>query len=148
MHSCISARLISPSKRSCGCGASFPPSGPRPTTSTRAPGKRSSASSKTPTPLSGVSRPTKSPALLFIRFVFRLPAPRAVLDARHALWPLGALRALLLGGERGHAHRLFDCRLFLRLRLGAALLLLARAAAAQAARGVEVSGGGCSGAHF
>src|SRR5690348_12549129 len=78
------------------------------------------------------------------------PAARAVFDARRSL---RALRwRIFAGRDRGHAHRLARRRVLLLGRVGARLrllaaLLLARATAAQAARGIEVSGGSGGGTH-
>src|SRR6266487_6248829 len=99
--------------------------------------------------------PPARPALLFTG----APAPGAVLDDRRAprfFWGNALLPFL---GQRGDAHfpaRPLDARTrglrgrslgMIRLRLLDVLLLLALGAAAQASRGVQVSGGSGSGTH-
>src|SRR3954470_24018042 len=140
--------------RTCGCWARVRPSGPEPTTSMWAPGKRSSASTSVPIPASAVSGPTKMPpwrpawrAGLFA-ILLGLPAPGAVLDG-----PRLARTRVVGRGHGGNADRLLDPRsLDRRPRLllagGVSVFgLLALLAPTQAARGVEVSGGGSSSTH-
>src|SRR5881409_2525287 len=92
--------------------------------------------------------PPARPGLLFTG----APAPRAVLDDRRA--PRLLLRLLSDFGQRGDAHflaRPLDARTrglggFFNRLIGV-LLLLALGAAAQASRGVQVSGGSGAGTH-
>src|SRR5690242_13733105 len=92
----------------------------------------------------------------FVRRLARPPAADPVLHARRRLRPLAA-RRLLLRRKGSDPDRLTDHRALARRRLGAsfrtalglfrAALLLARAAAAQAARRIEVSGSSGGGTH-
>src|SRR3954465_7686331 len=111
-------------------------SGPMPITSTRAPGKRSSASTSVPMPLSITSGPTNSPPE---RISFMHYPPATVFNLRYAL---GLLRRF---GFEDLDAQLAGARFFLR-RFGFALLLAA--APAQPSRGVEVSGSSSSSTHF
>src|SRR4051812_35754001 len=126
--------------------------------STRAPGKRSSASTSVATPASAASGPMKMPPLRLLVMLLGPPAPRAVLDDGRAAgraW----LALVLARRHRGDAYRLLDPRPFdaralrpWRLALGLSrrrllALLVALRPAAQATRSVEVSGGGGGGTH-
>src|SRR2546428_13993283 len=114
----------------------------------------SSASMSVAAPLSAerslMKTPPARPGLLFTG----APAPRAVLDDRRTPRPLPLLRLLPDFGQRGDAHflaRPLDARTrglggFFNRLIGV-LLLLALGAAAQASRGVQVSGGGGGGTH-
>src|SRR6185295_12008601 len=110
-------------------------SGPAPITSTRDPGKRSSASTSVLMPLSTTRGPTNSPPER--RLFMRRPATRLVLDLRDPLRLLGLRRDLgLVDLDLDPA----------RARLLGFNFLFA-AASAEAARGIEVSSGGCGGTH-
>src|SRR5689334_8083055 len=110
-------------------------SGPTPITSTREPGKRSSASASVPTPLSATSAPTNRPPA---RGSFMRDPAAAVFDLRRALGLLRLRRRLGLVDLDLHfaRPRFFD------------LVFLFAASAAKAARSVEIPGGGGSSTHF
>src|SRR5688572_23742795 len=105
----------------------------------------SSASTSVPTPFSATRRPTnKPPERSLISFRGHGPAPaHAVLDLGLA----ARLFRLLLRGQYRDADSLAR-RGFARLAPRLGFFLLARAAAAQAARCVEITGGGCCCGHF
>src|SRR5678815_3238191 len=80
-------------------------SGPTPITSTRAPGKRSSASTRVETPLSTISGATNRPPERRSLIRRRRPAAGAVLDFRRALRLFRARRGSLgLGFVDFYAH--------------------------------------------
>src|SRR5258706_12183049 len=125
-----------------GCASTRARSGPMPTTSTRTPGKTSSASISVLMPLSAISGPTnRAPTRASL---MRRPAPDPVLDLRRAL-------GFVLEGGVWFINLYLDlARLHLRPRLflrGFGFVFVARAPPAQSARGVEVSGGGCGSTH-
>src|SRR5258706_13121340 len=144
MRSCSSARLTAPRWRTRACALRRRSSAPWPITSTRPPGKRSSASSSVPTPFSAISRPTYRPPLrarvgrMMALTAIGTPASRAVLDAhglRRARRRL-LFRQVLPLGQGGDADRL---ALHLRLGLLRGFLVLS----AQTARRIQVARRGC-----